>query len=104
MKLPKLSIIEWAVLLFVALIILLTIIGEVRSDEYEETSRIIWEQDTGNIRYEYEWEYEHESHGDCASQPDRSPVAEAIEEDRWKDEYKDWLREQDVEEGLLVGW
>lgn len=65
---------------------------------------IIWEQDTGEIRYEYEWSQDSMFDDDCDSQPDRSPVASEEEREEFYDDYKDWLREQDVEEGLLVGW
>ena len=79
-------------------------IQELRGEEYDvwqDESYTVWEQNTGEIRSVDVYrdpDYFHDDH-DCDSQPvEDSPVAEEIR----KENYKDWLRSYDVEEGLLV--
>ena len=62
--------------------------------------RVIWDQDTGDIRYEHEYRYTGDEEMETEEDKERSPVAE----DTFYDEYKEYLREQGVEEGLLLGW
>jgi hypothetical protein len=68
---------------------------------YETESRTVYEYDTGSFRFE-DIDRDPDYWGnddDCDHQPaERSPVAE----DTFNESYKDWLRSQDVEEGLLV--
>ena len=96
-------------MLLIILVQFLLIVGTIQelrgeeSDVWNQQGKTVWEQDTGNIRYEvetYDWDpYDRGRDHDCDSQPvEDSPVAEEIR----KENYKDWLRSYDVEEGLLV--
>ena len=66
---------------------------------YEWRQETVRNQETGEIRTEFR--YERVDDDECIkNHEERSPVAE----DTFYDEYKDYLREQGVEEGLLLGW
>jgi hypothetical protein len=78
-----------------------TLRGDEWGDVYERESYRVRDRDTGEshrvdvIRRPDYWD----DNDDCDPQPDYdSPVAEEIR----KENYKDWLRTYDVEEGLLV--
>jgi len=66
---------------------------------YEWRQETVREQETGKLRTEFIYGRV-DKNDECIKNEERSPVAE----DAFYDEYKDTLREQGVEEGLLLGW
>ena len=88
-------------LLFCVLLLALLLPGQVRADD---ETWLIWDQLTGEIRYEKRIEIERERDREetAAILYELKRQEEKREQREWKEKYNEWLRSYGVEEGLLL--